>query len=222
VANGDDGPLEFGDVPLPEGAVDPADQQQAEVVAGDVNDLAAAVIDKFVAIVTDRHGTGQRRAEAARTVAMLREIIPPQKANDIAAVFIDVATADEQQPLDALAFLDRSVGRPQVEQPAREVAGDGAAAAAQLYVAAASARDPELAGRIINVAGPMLRSDRDRDSIAAAWALSDLADTEPAPVSLVSHRLPAVRQLAMRTWDRTGSKPVAVAAQLPQDRSPRG
>ncbi|MEV6487123.1 hypothetical protein AB0M20_00590 [Actinoplanes sp. NPDC051633] len=226
--NGDDGPL---DIQLPPG--DEADDRMPEddraaigaLVAGDVTDLATAVVDKLLALAGDRLASGQSRAEAVRAVVAMRDVVPPARALEIAKAFLRLSREVGRHPLDALAFTTDPLASVRTSTPPETLQAAAADAAGQLYIRAKAADpalgDDRIAAQIVEAAEPFLRSDNDRECIAAAWAIGDLASSDASLVSLAWHRLADVRVLAMNVWDRNINHPLALVRQLAADPSPK-
>jgi hypothetical protein len=224
----DDGPLDLGDPPDDgdtDGLPEAERKRLAAIAGGDVRDLAAAVVNKLLAVATDRLATGQSRAEAVRATAVLRDVIPPARAVEIAGVFHELSAEVDRHPLDALAFRTDRLAPARWQNPPETLQAAALDAASQMYATAVAAepglREEGLAARIVEAAEPLLRSDNDRDCIAAAWSLAELADSDAALVRLAGHRLADVRALAMKVWDRSASRPMGLVAQLATDPSPR-
>ncbi|MFR9779032.1 hypothetical protein ACL02O_23630 [Micromonospora sp. MS34] len=225
--DGDDAPLELertiGDAT--DGPPDDERARLAAVAAGDVTNLAEAVVSKLLGLATDRLAPGQGRAEAVRAIALLRDVMPPARALEIAGVFLELSAEVDRHPLDALAFTTDPLAASHWNTPPETVQAAAVDAASRLYAAAVDAEpglsDEGLAARIAEAAEPLLRSDNDRDCIAAAWSLADLANSDTALVRLAGHRLADVRALAMRVWERSTSRPMGLAAELAADPSPK-
>jgi hypothetical protein len=179
----------------------------------------------MVTLAADRLAPGQSRAEAVRAAAALRDVTPAARALEIASMLLELAAEVDRHPLDALAFTTDPLAGARWTSPPETLRAAAVDAANRLYASAVAAdpglRDEGLASRIADAAEPLLRSDNDYDCIAAAWALADLASSDAALVRLAGHRLPDVRAMAMRVWERSISRPMELVAQLAADRSPK-
>jgi hypothetical protein len=226
--NRDDGPLDLGDLHDGENADGPSEDERkrlAAIASGDVGDLVAAVVSKLAALATDRLAPGQGRAEAVRAAALLRDVMPPARALEIANVFLDLSAEVDRHPLDALAFTTDPLAAVRWTNPPETLQAAAVGAASHVYATAVAAepglRDEALAARIAEAAEPLLRSDNDHDCVVAAWSLADLAGSDAVLVRLAGHRLADVRALAMHVWERSASRPMGLAAQLAIDPSPK-
>ncbi|MEV4513793.1 hypothetical protein AB0K00_33140 [Dactylosporangium sp. NPDC049525] len=220
--NGDDGPLNLDATELHDAPVMSSNERAAltAIVDGDVHQLADAVVTKLLALAGNRHETGQARAEAVRGVSLLREIIDPATALQIASTFVDLAVETEQHPLDALAFSTDPLASFRWSNPPETLPAAAVDAAAEMYAVHVSAsHDATLPNRIVAAAEPLLRSSRDHDCISAAWAIATVADSDAAMVQLASHRLADVRSLTMNVWERSTTRPLALAVHLARDPS---
>ncbi|WP_328469129.1 hypothetical protein OHA21_00985 [Actinoplanes sp. NBC_00393] len=226
--NDDDGPL---NLQLPPG--DEADDRLPNddhaaigvLVAGDVTDLAAAVVDKLLDLAGDHLASGQSRAEAVRAVVAMRDVVPPARALEIAEAFLRLSREVGLHPLDALAFTTDPLASVRMTNPPETLQAAAADAASRLYTRAKAADpalgDDQTAAQIVEAAEPFLRSDNDRECVAAAWAIGELASSDASLASLAWHRLADVRVLAMNVWDRNINHPLALVRQLAADPSPK-
>jgi hypothetical protein len=200
---------------------DPADDA-AVVAAGPVDPLAAAVADKLLDLATDRYDMAVSRAEAAEALAILAEILPAETLVDIARRLVALAHEPQFGPQDDAEVHGTDPLRGfRLDLGGRILASRALLTAAQIYQRAMTAdpalADADLAADMLNISDQMLRSGDDAEAVKAAAALTVLARLLPVDLRLLaSHRLGAVRALAIHGWAASGQPP-GLAAQLAAD-----